>query len=651
MAYTKSRYLEQLAEVFPTIGRATTEIINLQSVLNLPKGTEHFLSDIHGEYDAFSHVLRNGSGAVRKKIDDVFGHTLGTGEKVALASLIYYPKERIELIKDTEPDMENWYRVSLYRLIEVCKVLSSKYTREKLRRALPADYAYIIEELITEKPEILDKKAYYDSIVDTIIEIGCAENFIVTLSRLIQHLVIDHLHIIGDIYDRGSGAHFIMDRLCSYHSLDIQWGNHDVVWMGAHAGQTACIAAVIRNSLLCGNYDTLEDGYGISLMPLVRFALETYDDDPCKQFKIRGKAKERNAEIGLAMRMHKAITVIQFKLDGQLADKYPEFKMEDRRLLHKIDFKNGTVEINGEKYQMLDTNFPTIDPKNPYELTDGEKNVMKKLQLAFVHCEKLQRHIQLLLKKGGLYKIYNGNLLYHGCIPMNDDGSFREVSVGGKLYKGRSLYDALEGCVRKAFISLSENEKRLGRDMMWFLWNGPDSPLFGRSKMANFERYFIAEEETHAEIKNAYYSFMDDTETAVRILEEFGLQGDNSHIINGHVPVHQKEGESPVKCGGKLLVIDGGFSKQYRRVTGIAGYTLIYSSYGMMLTAHEPFESKEKAVSDCTDIVSRRVAVEHTAKRISIGDTDEGARMKMRIADLKSLIAAYREGILQERDD
>ncbi|MDE6020750.1 MAG: fructose-1,6-bisphosphatase [Ruminococcus sp.] len=651
MAYTKSRYLEQLAEVFPTIGRATTEIINLQSVLNLPKGTEHFLSDIHGEYEAFSHVLRNGSGAVRKKIDDVFGHTLGTGEKVALASLIYYPKERIELIKDTEPDMENWYKVSLYRLIEVCKVLSSKYTREKLRRALPADYAYIIEELITEKPEILDKKAYYDSIVDTIIEIGCAENFIVTLSRLIQHLVIDHLHIIGDIYDRGSGAHFIMDRLCSYHSLDIQWGNHDVVWMGAHAGQTACIAAVVRNSLLCGNYDTLEDGYGISLMPLVRFALETYGDDPCKQFKIRGKAKERNAEIGLAMRMHKAITIIQFKLDGQLADEYPEFKMEGRRLLHKIDFKNGTVEINEEKYQMLDTNFPTIDPKNPYELTDGEKNVMKKLQLAFVHCEKLQRHIQLLLKKGGLYKIYNGNLLYHGCIPMNDDGSFREVSVGGKLYKGRSLYDALEGCVRKAFISLSENEKRLGRDMMWFLWNGPDSPLFGRSKMANFERYFIAEEETHAEIKNAYYSFMDDTETAVRILEEFGLQGDNSHIINGHVPVHQKEGESPVKCGGKLLVIDGGFSKQYRRVTGIAGYTLIYSSYGMMLTAHEPFESKEKAVSDCTDIVSRRVAVEHTAKRISIGDTDEGARMKMRIADLKSLIAAYREGILQERDD
>lgn len=651
MAYTKSRYLEQLAEVFPTIGRATTEIINLQSVLNLPKGTEHFLSDIHGEYEAFSHVLRNGSGAVRKKIDDVFGHTLGTGEKVALASLIYYPKERIELVKDTEPDMENWYRVSLYRLIEVCKVLSSKYTREKLRRALPSDYAYIIEELITEKPEILDKKAYYDSIVDTIIEIGCAESFIVTLSRLIQHLVIDHLHIIGDIYDRGSGAHFIMDRLCSYHSLDIQWGNHDVVWMGASAGQAACIAAVIRNSLLCGNYDTLEDGYGISLMPLARFALEVYGNDSCKQFKIRGKAKERNAEIGLAMKMHKAITIIQFKLDGQLADEYPDFKMESRRLLHKMDLEKRTVEIEGKEYPLLDSNFPTIDPDNPYELTDGEKNVMKKLGSAFVHCEKLQRHIQLLLKKGGLYKIYNGNLLYHGCIPMNEDGSFREVSVCGKMYKGRALYDALENCVRKAFISLSENERKIGRDMMWFLWNGPDSPLFGRSKMANFERYFIEDEETHREVKNAYYSFMDDTETAVRILEEFGLEGDNSHIINGHVPVHQKEGESPVKCGGKLLVIDGGFSKQYRSVTGIAGYTLIYNSYGLMLTAHEPFESKEKAVSDCTDIVSRRVAVEHTARRISIGDTDKGARMKMRIADLKALIAAYREGVLQERDD
>lgn len=651
MSYTKSRYLEQLAEVFPTIGKATTEIINLQSVLNLPKGTEHFLSDIHGEYEAFSHVLRNGSGAVRKKIDDVFGHTLGTAEKVALASLIYYPKERIELVKDTEPDMDNWYRVSLYRLIEVCKVLSSKYTREKLRRALPKDYAYIIEELITEKPEVLDKKAYYDSIVDTIIEISCAENFIVTLSRLIQHLVIDHLHIIGDIYDRGNGAHFIMDRLCSYHSLDIQWGNHDVVWMGASVGQVACIAAVVRNSLLCGNYDTLEDGYGISLMPLVRFALDVYEDDPCTQFKIRGKAKEMSPEIGLAMRMHKAIAVIQFKLDGQLAAEYPEFKMENRRLLHKIDLENGTIELDGKTYPLLDSNFPTIDPEDPYKLTKDEKEVIKKLQSAFVHCEKLQRHIQLLLKKGGLYKVYNGNLLYHGCIPMNEDGSFSEVEVCGKKYKGKKLYDALESCVRKAFISLSEKERKLGRDIMWFLWNGPDSPLFGRSKMANFERYFIEDEEAHREIKNSYYSFMDDTDTAVRILEEFGLEGENSHIINGHVPVHQKEGESPVKCGGKLLVIDGGFSKQYRSVTGIAGYTLIYNSYGLMLTAHEPFESKEKAVNDCSDIVSRRVAVEHTARRISIGDTDKGVRMKMRIEDLKSLIAAYRDGVLQERDD
>ncbi|MBQ8688470.1 MAG: fructose-1,6-bisphosphatase [Ruminococcus sp.] len=651
MAYTKSRYLEQLSESYPTIGRATTEIINLQSVLNLPKGTEHFLSDIHGEYDAFSHVLRNGSGAVRKKIDDVFGHTLGTQEKVALASLIYYPKERIELVRDTEPDMENWYKVTLYRLIEVCKVLASKYTRVKLRRALPQDYAYVIEELITEKPEVLDKKAYYDSIVDTIIEIGCAEHFIVALSRLIQHLVIDHLHIIGDIYDRGSGAHFIMDRLCSYHSLDIQWGNHDVVWMGAAAGQTACIAAVVRNALLCGNYDTLEDGYGINLLPLARFALDVYGDDPCSQFKIRGRAKERNTEIGLAMKMHKAIAVIQFKLDGLLAEAHPEFGMESRRLLHRIDYEKGTITLDGEVYPLLDTRFPTVDAENPYVLTDEEKTVVKKLQSAFVHCEKLQRHMQLLLKKGGLYKVYNGNLLYHGCVPLHADGSFQEVSVCGKCYKGRALYDALESCVRKAYISLSEQEKRLGRDTMWFLWNAPSSPLFGRSKMATFERYFIADEKTHQEEKNPYYSFMEDTETAERILAEFGLTGENSHIINGHVPVHQKEGESPVKCGGKLLIIDGGFSKQYRRVTGIAGYTLIYNSYGLMLTAHEPFESREKAVSDCTDIVSKRVAVEHTAKRISIGDTDEGARLKMRIADLKSLIAAYREGVLQERDE
>lgn len=651
MAYTKSRYLEQLSESYPTIGRATTEIINLQSVLNLPKGTEHFLSDIHGEYDAFSHVLRNGSGAVRKKIDDVFGHTLGTQEKVALASLIYYPKERIELVRDTEPDMENWYKVTLYRLIEVCKVLASKYTRVKLRRALPEDYAYVIEELITEKPEVLDKKAYYDSIVDTIIEIGCAENFIVALSRLIQHLVIDHLHIIGDIYDRGSGAHFIMDRLCSYHSLDIQWGNHDVVWMGAAAGQSACIAAVVRNALLCGNYDTLEDGYGINLLPLARFAMDVYGDDPCTRFQIRGKAKERNSEIGLAMKMHKAIAVIQFKLDGQLIEAHPEFGMESRRLLHCIDHEKGTIVIEGKEYPLLDTSFPTVDKKDPYALTAEEKTVVKKLQSAFVHCEKLQRHMQLLLKKGGLYKVYNGNLLYHGCVPLNEDGSFQEVSVCGKLYKGRALYDVLESCVRKAYISLSEKDKRLGRDMMWFLWNAPSSPLFGRSKMANFERYFIADETTHQEQKNPYYSFMEDAATADRILAEFGLTGENSHIINGHVPVHQKEGESPVKCSGKLLVIDGGFSKQYRRVTGIAGYTLIYNSYGLMLTAHEPFESREKAVSDCTDIVSKRVAVEHTAKRISIGDTDEGARLKMRIADLKSLITAYREGVLQERDE
>ena len=651
MNYTKSRYLEQLSEAYPTIGRATTAIINLQSVLNLPKGTEHFLSDIHGEYEAFSHVLRNGSGAVRKKIDDVFGHTLGTGEKVSLASLIYYPKESIELVRDSEPDMENWYRVSLYRLIEVCKVLSSKYTREKLRRALPEDYAYVIEELITEKPEVLDKKAYYDSIVDTIIEIGCAENFIVRLSRLIQHLVIDHLHILGDIYDRGTGAHFIMERLCSYHSLDIQWGNHDVLWMGAAAGQTGCIAAVVRNSLLCGNYDTLEDGYGINLLPLARFAMEVYGDDPCTQFRIRGKAKERNAEIGLAMKMHKAMAIIQFKLDGQIIAAHPEFGMDDRRLLHTINTEKGTVFVEGREYELLDTSFPTIDPDHPYTLTDDEKSVMKKLQSAFVHCEKLQRHIQLLLKKGGLYKVYNGNLLYHGCVPMNEDGSFREVTVCGKKYKGKALYDALESCVRKAFISLSEKEKETGRGIMWFLWNGPDSPLFGRSKMSNFERYFIADEEIHKEAKNPYYSFMDNTDIALKILAEFGLTGENSHIINGHVPVHQSEGESPVKCGGKLLVIDGGFSEHYHRVTGIAGYTLIYNSYGLMLTAHEPFVSREKAVNDCTDIVSRRVAVEHTARRISIGDTDEGARIKMRIEELKSLISAYREGIIQERDE
>lgn len=643
------RYLKCLAELYPTIGAAATEIINLQSIVNLPKGTEHFLTDIHGEYEAFSHVLRNGSGAVRKKIDDVFGHTLSTADKRSLATLIYYPREKMELVKKTEEDMENWYKITLYRLIEVCKITGSKYTRSKVRKALPKDYAYVIEELITEKSEVLDKEAYYNAIVDTIIDIGRAENFIIALAELIQRLVVDHLHILGDIYDRGPGPHFIMDRLCEYHSLDIQWGNHDMVWMGAAAGQKACIATIVRISVRYGNLDILEDGYGINMFPLGRFAMSAYRDDPCECFKLKGDKTTQELDAALDMKMHKAISVIQFKLEGQLIEKYPDFRMDDRRLLHRIDYEKGTITIYGKEYPLKDAYFPTIDPKDPYKLTAEEADVMDRLQSAFLNCEKLQRHMKLLLSKGNLYKVYNGNLLYHGCIPLNEDGSFREVNVFGRLYKGKALYEALEMYVRKAFFAIDPVEREHGKDICWFIWTGPNSPLFGKDRMTTFERYFIEDKQTHVEKKNPYYRYLEDEKVVNQILAEFGLNGERSHIVNGHVPVHQHDGESPVKCGGKVLLIDGGFSRAYQKVTGIAGYTLIYNSYGLLLSAHEPFQSAEAAVRDENDIVSRQVAVRRTQRRQLVGDTDNGEALKERIQELKQLLKAYRDGLIIEK--
>ena len=645
------RYLQRLAELYPTIAKASTEIINLQSILNLPKGTEHFMSDIHGEYDAFSHVLRNGSGAVRKKIDDVFGHTLSNSDKRSLATLIYYPKEKMEVVKKHEEDKENWYKITLYRLIEVCKTTASKYTRSKVRKALPADYAYVIEELITEKAEVLDKEAYYDAIVNTIIEIGRAENFIIALAELIQRLVVDHLHVLGDIYDRGPGPHFIMDRLMKYHSLDIQWGNHDVVWMGAATGQKACIATVIRNSIRYRNMDILEDGYGINLMPLATFAMEAYKDDPCTVFEMKGDANNYSIlEEELGRKMHKAIAIIQFKLEGQLIRRHKEFHMESRCLLHKIDPKKGTITLpDGKEYPLTDTYFPTIDWKKPYELTTEEKDVMDRLDSAFRNCEKLQNHVRLLLDKGGLYKTYNGNLLFHGSIPLNEDGSLKEVQIYGKTYRGKELYDVLETYVRRAFFSVNEDEKRKGRDIMWYIWAAPNSPLFGKDKMTTFERYFIKDKETHKETKNAYYHLLENEEVVDNLLREFGLDPEKGHIINGHVPVHQSEGESPVKCNGKVLVIDGGFSRPYQKVTGIAGYTLVYNSYGLILSAHEPFTSAEEAVAKEQDIVSNRVAVHYNNKRTLVGDTDTGAALKERISELIQLLEAYRKGIIKEK--
>ena len=644
-------YYEHLAELYPTIRTASSEIINLQSLLHLPKGTEHFLSDIHGEYDAFSHVLRNGSGAVRKKIDDVFGRTLGAADKTSLATLIYYPKEKISLVKKTETDMESWYKTSLYRLIEVCKIVSSKYSRTKLRKVLPEDYGYVIEELITEKQEVLNKEAYYESIVNTIVELGQTESFIVALSKLIQRLVIDHLHILGDIYDRGPAPHKIMDELCDYHSVDIQWGNHDIVWMGAATGHLACIAAVIRTSIRYGNLDLLEDGYGINMLPLATFAMQVYSDDPCERFVQKdNNSNTTKIENEMVRKMHKAIAIIRFKLDGQLILKYPEFGMEAQLRLSNIDFEKGIVRIEGKEYKMEDMNLPTVDPNNPYELTKDEMEVMLRLQSSFSHCEKLQKHAKFLLKHGSLYRIYNDNLLYHGCVPMNKKGQFTKVNIFGKEYSGKALYDVLESYVRKAFFAKDREERHKGRDLIWYIWTAPNSPIYGRHKMATFERYFVEDKKLHHESKNDYYRIIDKPEVANKILKEFGLEGEKVHIINGHVPVRLKDGESPVKSKGKVIVIDGGFSKTYRSKTGIAGYTLTYNSYGITLSAHEPFVSADEAVRNEMDIVSKFQVIEYSGSRVLVGDTDYGKKMQRRINDLKELIQLYQSGELAERD-
>ena len=649
MDKTQLHYLEQLSEQYPTIGSAATEIINLQAILYLPKGTEHFLSDIHGEYHAFSHVLRNGSGAVKKKIDDVFGSTITKHDKDALATLIYYPHRKLELVKQTEEDLDGWYRVNLNRLIEVCKTVSSKYTRSKVRKALPEEYAYVIEELITEKQEVLNKEAYYEAIINTIIELGQTENFIVALAQLIQRLVVDHLHILGDIYDRGTSPHKILDHLEEYHSLDIQWGNHDIVWMGASTGHLACIANVVRSCIRYGNIDLLEEGYGINMVPLATFAMNTYADDPCECFVQKGQGSATNMETEMVRKMHKAIAIIRFKLEGQLIKSRPEFGMQDRVLLERIDYKKGTVDIGGKEYALLDTNFPTVDPEDPCRLTEEEADVMARLRTSFRHCDKLQRHVKFLLKKGSIYKVYNNNLLFHGCMPMNEDGSFAKVNIFGKEYSGKALYDVMESYIRKGFFSKDREEKDKGRDLMWYAWCAPYSPIYGRDKVATFERYFIADPEAHKERKNPYYKHMDTPEMAERILADFGL-GEGAHIINGHVPVRRIEGESPVKCNGKLIIIDGGFSQTYRSKTGIAGYTLTYNSYGLTLSAHQPFESIDEAIKNEKDIDSQKEVVETAEHRILVGDTDIGKHMKERIEDLKELINAYQSGEIAERD-
>ena len=648
MKALEEKYLEGLSELFPSIAAASTEIINLQAIVNLPKGTEHFLTDIHGEYEAFAHVLKNGSGSVKRKVDDVFANTMSSRDKQTLATLIYYPREKMERIREEEQNMDDWYKIMLYRLIEVAKRSASKYTRSKVRKALPKDFAYVIEELITEKSGMTDKESYYNSIISTIIQIGRAEEFIVALCELIQRLVVDHLHIVGDIYDRGPGPHLIMDKLMEYHSVDIQWGNHDILWMGAAAGQKCCIANVIRICARYGNLDILEDGYGINLLPLATFAWKQYAKDPCECF-LKGQDNCKPQELELNMKMHKAISVIQFKVEGQAAELYPEFGFQRRNFLDKINYEEGTITIGGKIYQLLDDYFPTIDPKNPYQLSAEEEEIMNRLVKAFQSCEKLQRHMRFLLNKGSLYKIYNSNLLYHGCVPLNDDGSLRKVKIYGKSYQGRTLYDVMESYVRKGFFAVDPDEKKKGRDLMWYIWQGANSPLFGKDKMATFERYFLAEKELWKEKKNAYYLLLEDENVMNGILDEFGLDREISHIINGHVPVKTKNGENPVKCGGKVLVIDGGFSKAYQKETGIAGYTLIYNSYGLILAAHDPFESTEAAIEKERDIHSDSVIVKRTLERKTVGDTDVGKVLKERIADLEALLDAYRSGQIIEK--
>lgn len=644
------KYLKSLANQYPNIAAASTEIINLQAILNLPKGTEHFMTDVHGEYEQFNHVLKNGSGAVRRQIDEEFGNTLSSRDKKSLATLIYYPKEKLDIIAREEENIEDWYKITLHRLVQITKRVASKYTRSKVRKALPKDFSYIIEELITEKSDISDKEGYYNEIIHTIIRIGRAPDFIEALSNLIQRLVIDHLHIVGDIYDRGPGPHVIMDTLMNYHSVDIQWGNHDILWMGAACGHLACIATVIRIAVRYGSLDTIEEGYGINLIPLATFALETYQDVNCDAFAIKYNTDYNTKDLSLDMKIHKAIAIMQLKLEGQVIKKRPKFEMDDRLLLDKIDYEKKTVIAYGKEYPMKDTDFPTVDPADPYNLTPDEEQVMARLQQAFLKCEKLQRHVRFLYSNGGLYKIHNSNLLYHGCVPLDDEGNFKSVNVDGRKYRGRALYDVLDNYARKGYYAKNDPVgMRKAQDYIWYTWAGPNSPVFGKDKMTTFERYFIEDKEAHKETKNSYYSMLDDEDILNRILKEFGLDTKKSHIINGHVPVELKKGETPIKCDGKLLIIDGGFSKAYQGKTGIAGYTLVANSHGMRLVAHEPFESMEAAILHESDIFSDSTIVETSPIRIRVADTDIGTELKESIKQLEQLLQAYRDGTIVEK--
>lgn len=663
---TSERILRLLTQTFPNIQAASTEIINLEAILNLPKGTEHFVADLHGENEAFSHILRNASGNIRRKVTEIFGTSLREQDIRNLCTLIYYPERKIEYIKEEEKDLDDFYSVTLHQLIQVMQSVSSKYTRSRVRKQLPKEYAYIIEELLHESPSDYDKEAYFRRIIETIISTGQADNFIIAICNVIQRLSIDQLHILGDIFDRGPGAHLIMDTLCAYERFDLQWGNHDALWMGAAAGNMACIANVLRLSLRYGNMATLEDGYGINLVPLATFSLETYKDDDCEGFMPHLVDKEYSPErktIQLMAKMHKAISIIQFKLEGQIIDRRPEWRMEDRKLLHRLHAANeaeadtatgktkyDTIEIGGEVYELKDGYFPTLNLSTPYELTKEEESLMDKLLHSFLVSDKLNRHINCLLSHGSMYAVYNSNLLYHASMPLNEDGTLKEVELYGAKYKGRQLMERIEMMMRAAFNDDSEADlKRFAIDYYWYLWCGKDSPLFDKSKMATFERYFIKDTSTHTEEKGNYFKLRNDEHVVDGILDAFGVEGEHRHIINGHVPVRAAKGESPIRANGKLMVIDGGFAKAYHATTGIAGYTLVYHSRGFQLVEHETFESAELAIKEGSDIIGTKQIVEMSAQRLRVRDTDKGKELQAQIQELRDLLHAFRHGTIKER--
>lgn len=644
------KYLEILSERFPTVQSVCTEIINLEAILNLPKGTEHFLSDLHGEYESFLHILKNASGVIKTKIDDIFKNDMTQSERRRFATLIYYPKEKLELIKKETANLGEFYRITLFRLIKICKVVGSKYSRSKVRKAIPKDYQYIINELLHSSQDTFDKESYYDKIIDSIISLGRADAFIITISYLIQQLAVDHMHIIGDIYDRGPGPDIIIDELMKYHSIDIEWGNHDIIWMGAAAGSEACIFNVIRICARYNNLDILEEGYGINIRTITEFAMEEYGDKDSIIFKPKN-VDEKNSQFDqiIMEKTQQAAAIIQFKLEGAIIKKHPEYEMDDRLLLDKINYEKGKIHINGKTYDLVEDYFPTINPNNPYELSVKEKDVVKKLVKSFKNSEKLQRHIQFLYSKGNIYKVFNDNLLIHGCVPMDSAGEFVKVNINGIELKGKEYLDYVEKIARQGYFEPEGSEKREnGKDFLWYLWCGKNSPIFCKDKMKTFERYYLNDKETWEEIKNPFYNFENDENISIKVLEEFGIDSTKGHIICGHIPVKFKAGESPIKANGKLFIIDGGLSKAYQRTTGIAGYTLRYSSYGLTLVAHEPFTSRENAIINETDLHSERQIVEKVERKL-IKDTDKGKELKDQIADLEKLLEAYKNGSISEK--